>query len=113
MFDFDITKENLEKTIAEKKAKNEVKSMMIKMMTKLMLESDMPKHKKMSIRVLTKVKDIHDALEELIVLKYTTPGNEANIETLKKVLEYFELVEIGIKQFADTTPFVKHTEEEE
>ena len=103
----------MDKKIEEMKAEKKAKSMMIEMMTKMMLESNMPEQKKMSIRVLCKVRDVHNALEELLVLKYTTPGNEANLETLNKVLEYLELVEIGIKQFVETTPFVKHTEEEE
>ena len=112
MFDFDITKESFEEKMAEKKAKNEVTSMMIDFMTKMMLESDMPEHKKMSIRVLTKAKDIHKVIEELIIVKYTVPGKEANTETLNKVLEYLELVEVGIKQFVETTPFVEASEDE-
>ena len=113
MFDFDITKGNLDEKLMEKKAEKKAKEAFINLMTEVMLESNMPEHMKMSIRVLTKTKDVHDALEELLVLKYCTPGKEANIETLKTVLEYLELVEIGIKQFVETTPYVAHTEEEE
>jgi hypothetical protein len=113
MFDFDITKENLEEKLIEKRAKNMAKNTLSKMMTKMLLESNAPEYVKLNIRVLDKVRDVHEVLEELIVLKYTVPGKEANVETLKTVLEYLELVEIGIKQFVETTPYVAHTEEEE
>lgn len=104
----EINKKELEQKTAEAKAKN----LMRHMMTEMILESDAPENMKTSVRVLTKVGDVHNSIEELIVLKYTVPGNEANTETLKKVLEYLELVEVGIKQFSETTPFVAHTEEE-
>jgi hypothetical protein len=108
IFMLKINKEEIENRKAEAKAKR----MFSKMMTDMLLESDAPEHVKMSVRVLNKVQDVHNAIEELIVLKYTVPGNEANTETLKKVLEYLELVEVGINQFVETTPFVAHTEEE-
>ena len=108
MFDRKNEKE-LEQIKAEKKAN----SMVSKMFTKLLLESDIPENKKMAIRVLDKAGDIDNALDDLVVLKYTTPGSEANTETLKKVLEYLELVEVGIKQFVEITPYVANTEEEE
>ena len=113
MFDFDITKENLEEKLEERKAELKAKDMLRRMMTKMLLESDAPEYIKLNVRVLDKVRDVHNAVEELIVLKYTVPNKEANAETLKTILEYLELVEIGIKQFAETTPYVAHTEEEE
>ena len=112
---FDFTKENLnlEEELAKEKAEKEVKRILGKMMTKMLLESAAPESVKTNVRVLDKVRDVHEAVEELIVLKYCTPGKEANLETLKTVLEYLSLVEIGIKQFVETTPYVAHTEEEE
>lgn len=82
------------------------------MMSDAILNSDLPEYRKLTIRVLNKAQDVNEALHEGIVAKYCTPGNAANAETLQKVLEYLELVETGIKQFAVTTPFVAHTEEE-
>lgn len=105
---FEIDKE-IEETKAQKKAERKFK----KMMAQMLLESDMPEHMKESVRVIDKAGDVHNAIEEFIVLRYCTPGNEANIETLNKVFEYLSLVLIGIVQFAETTPFVAHTEEEE
>lgn len=107
---FEINKEEMMNAQAEKKAKK----MLSKMMTDMILNSDTaPESIKLSVRVLDKAKDIHDLLEEGFVLKYVAPGNQANVETLKKILEYLELVEVGMKQFVETTPFVAHTEEDD
>lgn len=104
-----IDKKELEQMQAKKKAEKMFKKMMVKML----LEGDAPENVKQAIRVIDKVGDIDNSLDDLIVLKYTTPGSEANTETLTKVLEYLELVEVGIKQFVESTPYVAHTEEEE
>lgn len=104
-----IDKKELEQMQAEKRAKN----MLEKIMVKMLLEADAPENAKAAIRVMDKVHDVNNALHDLVVLKYTTPGSEANTETLKKVLEYLELVEVGIKQFVEGTPYVANTEEDE
>lgn len=108
---FDINDKKVDEILAEKKAQRKFR----KLMANMLLESDAPESVKLSIRVMEKIKDIYeDGLEEGIVLKYCQPENRANAETLKKVLEYLELVEAGIKQFVETTPFVAdETEEEE
>ena len=113
MFDFDITKEKLEEKFEEREAERKAKAALGRIMTKMLLESNAPEHIKLNVRVLDKARDVHNAIEELIVLKYTVPDKEANAETLKTILEYLELVEIGIKQFVETTPYVAHTVEEE
>jgi hypothetical protein len=105
---FDFTNDEMMK----KEAEHEARKILAKMMSDAILKSDAPESKKLVIRVLNKAQDIQDALSEGIANKYCTPGNTANTETLKKVLEYLELVETGIKQFAVTTPFVANTEEE-
>ena len=76
-----------------------------------MLNSDAPEYKKMSVRVLIKIKEIGEKLSE-ISNKYVGKV-EANVETLTNVLEYLELVEVGIKQFIENTPYVPHTEDED
>ena len=103
----------MNKELEDKKAEKKAKEMLARMMADMLLESEAPEQVKMSVRVLCKAKDLHAAIEELIVLKYCTPGNEANLETLTKVFEYLSLVELGLNQFVETTPFVEHTEEEE
>lgn len=79
----------------------------------MILNSDVPEHNKLVIKILNKARDIEKQIEEGIVLKFVTPNKEANTETLKNVLEYLEMVEVGIKQFVESTPYVPHTEEEE
>lgn len=75
-----------------------------------MLNSDEPEYRKMSVRVLLKTGKVNEKLTELID-KYVGKV-EANVETLTNVLEYLEMVEVGIKQFIESTPYVPHTEEE-
>ena len=105
---FDFTKEKME----EKKIENKAKDMFAELLIKSILESETaPEHVKVSVAIVSEVKNIQNILMG-IVKKYTSPGNEANIETLKKVLDYLELVEVGINQFSENTPFVKHLEEE-
>lgn len=106
---FEINKEKLANEQAEAKAKR----ILSKMMSEFLLASDAPENVKVSILVLDKAQDIRDALTDKIVLKFCEPGKEAPTETLKKVLEYLELVELGIKQFLETTPFEVNTEEDE
>ena len=104
---FEINKEELE----QEKAKKMATKMFGRMMSEAILKSEAPEHMKLSVRIMDKSEDLQDAIHELVV-RYVEPNHEANVETLKKVLEYFELVEVGIKQFSETTPFVAHTEEE-
>ena len=104
---FDLTNEKLEEKMVEIKARD----MFANMLLEAILTSDAPEHMKLCVSVIGKVKANQNALNE-IVEKYCMPENEANTETLKKIKEYLELVEVGIKQFVETTPFVMHTEEE-
>jgi hypothetical protein len=105
---FETTKEEMMK----KKAEHEARKMLSKMMSQMVLKSDKtPESVKLSIRVMDKAEDIGEALRNFVI-NYVNPEARANAETLKKVLEYLELVEVGIKQFVETTPFVKDTEEE-
>ena len=105
---FDFTKEKMEKENAEHMARN----MLADMLAEAILESEStPEHVKLGVGIIRKGKDIVKTIHA-INMKYVTPGNEADTETLKKVLEYLQLVEVGIKQFVETTPFVAHTEEE-
>ena len=111
---FEINKENMKKKLEQDKAERIAHRMFNRMLSESLLESEAPEYMKLSVRVMDKSVDIQDTLREL-VHHFINPieGRQANVETLAKVLEYLELVEIGMKQFVETTPFVKHTEEEE
>jgi hypothetical protein len=105
---FDFTKEKMEKENAEHMARG----MFADMVAEAILESEStPEHMKLCVGILLKGKDISKAMHE-INMKYVTSGNEADTETLKKIMEYLQLVELGIKQFVETTPFAPNTEEE-
>ena len=105
---FDFTNEKMEEKMVESKAREMFADLMVKA---ILTSESAPEHVKLSTSIIVKVKDNDKALHE-IIKKYCTPGNEANIETLKQVKEYLELVEVGIKQFLETTPFVANTEVE-
>lgn len=104
---FDFNNKKMEEEMVEVKARD----MFAKLISKAILESESaPEHVKLVVGILDKVRDIYDAIHK-VEEKYCTPQNEANTETLKRVKEYLELVDVGINQFVETTPFVKHTEE--
>lgn len=105
---FEINKENLEQANAERMARK----MLSKMMSEAILKSETaPEDMKLSVLLMDKSTDLHDSITDL-VKRYVTPGNLASVETLKKVLEYLALVEVGIQQFSESTPFVPADDEE-
>lgn len=102
---------NKEKEI-DMEAEHKASQMVGKMLSQLLLESNAPEYMKLSVRVIDKAQELHDSIHEF-VNQYVDIGKRAVAETLKKVLEYLSLVEIGIKQFAEITPFVEAAEEED
>ena len=102
-----------EEKLMEAKAESKARRMIADMMAETILESDAPESMKLSIRVITKARDISDTIRNEILMKYASPSKTANAETLKYVYEYLSMVEVGLKQFAETTPFVADDEEEE
>lgn len=105
---FDFTNEKLEEKMVESKARDMFANLLIE---SILTSESAPEYVKLSVHIISKIKDVNNASTE-IMKKYCNPGNEANAETLKKIKEYLEIVEVGIKQFVETTPFVMHTEEE-
>jgi hypothetical protein len=98
--------ENTKEEMMEQKAAHEARKMLAKMMSQTILELDTaPESVKLSVRVMDKAADVRDAWSNLVE-NYVDVGKRANAETLKNVLAYLELVEVGIKQFVETTPFV-------
>ena len=106
---FDFTDKKMNKAEAEHEAHN----MLANMITEMILSSDsVPEEQKIGVRIVNKARCISNSLHDDIVKKYAYPNNLPDKNTLNKVLEYLELVELGIKQFVETTPFVAKTEEE-
>jgi hypothetical protein len=105
---FDITKEEMMKNEAEHKARE----MFANMLAEAILTSDSaPETTKLRTMAVMKAKKINNCVHDEIVEKYCNPTVNANAETLKKVVEYLELVELGIRQFVECTPLVEDTEE--
>lgn len=108
MFGMPMNEKEMEKEMLKKEMMGEI----IEMMTQEMIDSPMlDEHQKLSLKCLLALKSLDKTLMNCLTKKYTTPKKEADVETLKKVLEYVKLVEIGVKQFSETTPFVAHREE--
>ena len=105
---FEFNKEEMMK----KEAEMQEKKMLAKIVSQAILDSpSTSESQKANVRIFNKVLDINDALHDEIVNKYCTA--DTNVETLNKVLEYLQLVEVGIKQFVETTPFVAANEDDE
>lgn len=109
---FGLNEEKLNEMRNELKCENKAKEMLADMLSEALLESDAPEYVKLGVLIMQQMRRVSKALSEDIAKKYVSSGKEANVETLKYVYEYLQLVEVGIKQFAQTTPYVANTEEE-
>ncbi len=104
---FGINNENLEQA----KVEREALGMFAKMISETILNSETASESmKLSVRIMDKAQDLQDSIHDL-VNKFIDHGKRANAETLKTVLEYLGMVELGIKQFIESTPFVPDEEE--
>lgn len=79
--------------------------MLSDMLIEAMLKSDVPEEAKLSVRIIQQGKNVNKATRKIID---AFVGDSATIkasdtETLKQVLEYLVLVEVGLKQFMETT----------
>ena len=106
---FEINKEE----VAKEEIFHEAHKMMARMMGQMILESNAPEVQKYVVRIIDKIGDIQEFMRSEIVEKYCDPENLANEETLSKIYEYLQLVEVGIKQFIKTTQLVADETEED
>lgn len=105
---FEMNKEKLE----QEKVEQAAHKMFGKMLSQAILESETaPESIKLSVRVLDKTQDLHESIIDLSH-KFVGLGKRANAETLKNVLEYLSMVEVGIQRFSESTPFVPADDEE-
>lgn len=106
---FEFSKEKME----QEKAENMAHKMLAKMMSEAVLTSKTaPEEMKLSVLILDKASDIQESIHK-IVDEHVSPGHRSNVETLKTVLEYLGMVEIGVKQFIESTPFVPDSDGKE
>lgn len=98
---FEITKEELE----QKKTERMAHKMFSRMMSQSILKSKKaPEYMKLSVLLMDKSEDVTDAIHEMVVrnVASTFEDGKLNEETIKKILDYLSLVEVGIKQFIET-----------
>ena len=96
---------NPPRVLEEMKARSQASDMLADMLAEIMLESNASEEIKLSVRIVQQGKKVSKAVHEIID---AFAGDSATVEasdteTLKRVLEYLGLVEVGLKQFMETT----------
>lgn len=81
------------------------RSQATEMLADMMLKSSAPEEIKLGVRIIQQGKKVSVSVQKIIE---AFAGDSATIkasdtETLKRVLEYLGLVEVGLKQFMETT----------
>ena len=87
------------------KARNEARGMLADMLAEIMLKSNMPEEAKLGVHIVQQGKKVCEATQEILEAFAGDPARlkASDTETLKQVLEYLGLVEVGLKQFMETT----------
>lgn len=96
---------NSPRGLEEMKARDEARGMLADMLTEIMLESNAPEEIKLGVRIVQQSKKVCEATQEILEAFAGDPATikASGTETLKQVLEYLGLVEVGLKQFMETT----------
>ena len=91
--------------LEEMKARNQASNMLADMLADMMLKSDASEEIKLCVRIIQQSKKVHTAVHDIAKAFAGDPANikASDTETLKQVLEYLGLVEVGLKQFMETT----------
>ena len=91
--------------LEEMKARNQASSMLADMLADMMLKSNAPEELKLGVRIVQQGKKVCTAVQDITEAFAGDPATikASDIETLKQVLEYLGLVEVGLKQFMETT----------
>ena len=91
--------------LEEMKARSQASDMLADMLAEIMLESNAPEEIKLGVRIVQQGKKVSKAAHEIIEAFAGDPATikASDTETLKRVLEYLGLVEVGLKQFMETT----------
>ena len=87
------------------KARNQASSMLADMLADMMLKSNASEEIKLGVRIVQQSKKVCAAVHDIMEAFAGDPANikASDTETLKQVLEYLGLVEVGLKQFMETT----------
>lgn len=89
----------------EMKARSQATEMLADMLTDMMLKSSAPEEIKLGVRIIQQGKKVSVSVQKIIEAFAGDPATikASDTETLKRVLEYLGLVEVGLKQFMETT----------
>lgn len=91
--------------LEEMRARRQACDMLSDMLIEAMLKSDAPEETKLGVRILQQGKKVNKATQEIIdaFVGDSATVKASDTETLKQVLEYLGLVEVGLKQFMEIT----------
>lgn len=105
MFNENNPPRGLEEMKARNQASNMLADMLADMLAEIMLESNAPEEIKLGVRIVQQGKKVSKAAHEIVEAFAGDPATikASDTETLKQVLEYLGLVEVGLKQFMETT----------
>lgn len=97
--------ESTPRGLEEMRARSQACDMLSDMLIEAMLKSDAPEEAKLGVRIVQQGKKVNKATQEIIEAFVGDPTTikASDTETLKQVLEYLVLVEVGLKQFMETT----------
>ena len=100
-----LNKSNPPRGLDEEKARTQATEMLADIMADMMLKGNAPEEIKLGVRVIQQGKKVSVAVREIIDAFAGDPATikASDTETLKRVLEYLGLVEVGLKQFMETT----------
>ena len=100
-----FNKSNPPRGLDEEKARTQATEMLADMLTDMMLKSSAPGEIKLGVRIIQQGKKVSVSVQKIIEAFAGDPATikASDTETLKRVLEYLGLVEVGLKQFMETT----------
>ncbi len=100
-----FNKSNPPRGLDEEKARTQATEMLADIMADMMLKSNAPEEIKLGVRIIQQGKKVSKAAHEIAEAFAGDPATikASDTETLKQVLEYLGLVEVGLKQFMETT----------
>ena len=100
-----FSESNPPRGLDEMKARSQATEMLADMLTDMMLKSSAPEEIKLGVRIIQQGKKVSVSVQKIIEAFAGDPATTkaSDTETLKRVLEYLGLVEVGLKQFMETT----------
>ena len=92
-------------SLEEMSANAQANDVLADMLAEIMLKSNAPEEVKLGVRIIQQGKKVCEATQEILEAFAGGPAQlkASGTETLKQALEYLGSVEVGLKQFMETT----------